>query len=227
MSHALAERFAVKCFSPLELAHFKDNFFTRTTDNTGLKYWNEKTLSDFLGIPDGAGSAGPLDAGPVIFRMVSYLGAFPFQHTMAPSVLTFESMVKVVVLLTERYGRVLRRGHKDRLRLLFGSLADVGRRDLPRQSREEDSSQKDELQQGSSHTGFAVDVPTGQDEEEEDEDDLALAALDALDALEVHPFPSFWLITTKRRKTRSSNMTNALARPSTRREFLLIRSVVS
>lgn len=117
----LAERFAAKCFTPLELTHFKDNFFSRALEQGGLRYWNEKVLSDFLGIPDGICTSSPkqpLDAGPVIFRMVSYLGAFPFQNTLAPSVLTFEAMVKVVVLLTERYGKALKlqgQGHHPRL----------------------------------------------------------------------------------------------------------------
>lgn len=180
----------MKCFSPLELTHFKDNFFRRATEHDGLKYWNEKTLSDFLGIPDGAernDSPSPLDAGPVIFRMVSYLGAFPFQHTMAPSLLTFEAMVKVVVLLTERYGKVLRRGHKDRIRLLFGSLADVGRKNLPSQSQSQSQSLKGDTEKDEPQHGFAVDEPAGEgeEEEEEDEDDLALAALESLDAIEV------------------------------------------
>lgn len=194
LSYVLAERFAVKCFTPLELTHFKDNFFSRARDNAGLKYWDEQTLSNFLGIPDGVGSSSdptthdsPLDAGPVVFRMVSYLGAFPFQSTMAPSVLTFEAMVKVVVLLTERYGKVLRRGRKDRIRLLFGSLADVGRKDTGRPTDDKDKGPKDgdaSLPTSSHVSGFAVDEP-GNDDDEEDEDDLALAALESLDAIEV------------------------------------------
>jgi hypothetical protein len=131
-----------------------------------------------------------LDAGPVIFRMVSYLGAFPFQTTHAPSVLTFEAMVKVVVLLTERYGRVLKRGRKDRIKLLFGSLADVGRRDID-DKRDEGSSveQCDSalpvIDRPSSHVaGFSIDEPAN-DDYEDDDDDLALAALESLDAIEV------------------------------------------
>ncbi|KAL5341287.1 TLD-domain-containing protein [Aspergillus crustosus] len=181
LSVILAERFATKCFTPLELTHFKDNFFTRATDQGGLKYWNEKTLSDFLGIPDHSDAHCPLDAGPVIFRMVSYLGAFPFQNTLAPSVLTFESMVKVAVLLTERYGKVLRRGRKDRIRLLFGSLADVGRKDIEKPAEEE--AKADDV--AASHArGFDIDEPANDDYEDED-DDLALAALESLDAIEV------------------------------------------
>lgn len=183
LSYLLAERFATKCFTPLELTHFKDNFFSRATDQKGLKYWNEKTLSDFLGIPDSSDAECPLDSGPVIFRMVSYLGAFPFQKTLAPSVLTFDAMVKVVVLLTERYGKVLRRGRRDRIKLLFGSLADVGRKDPSVQT----SGEYDDSSASKSHPSrYAVDEPANDDEEEEEDgDDLALAALESLDAIEV------------------------------------------
>ncbi|KKA22611.1 Restriction of telomere capping protein 5 [Rasamsonia emersonii CBS 393.64] len=201
LSHLLAERFATKCFTPLELTHFKDNFFSRALDQGGLRYWNEKILSDFLGIPDGVNTdekgagrdAASLDAGPVIFRMVSYLGAFPFQTTLAPSVLTFEAMVKVVVLLTERYGKVLKRGRKDRIKLLFGSLADVARRDIEEKKVESapgepapSSSSEAAVDKHTSHPpGFAIDEPANDDDEEEDDDDLALAALESLDAIEV------------------------------------------
>ncbi|KAL2006971.1 hypothetical protein VTN00DRAFT_8409 [Thermoascus crustaceus] len=202
LSYLLAERFATKCFTPLELTHFKDNFFSRALDNGGIRYWNEKILSDFLGIPDGVGSsegssgggadhASPLDAGPVIFRMLSYLGAFPFQTTLAPSVLTFEAMVKVVVLLTERYGKVLRRGHRDRIKLLFGSLADIGRKGIgSREKKEDAANEADEHEyvetQARSHVaGFAIDEPANDEDYEDDDDDLALAALESLDAIEV------------------------------------------
>lgn len=175
----------------MELTHFKDNFFTRVTDQAGFRYWNEKTLSDFLGIPDGSDSPGaghdcPLDAGPVIFRMVSYLGAFPFQNTLAPSVLTFEAMVKVVVLLTERYGKVLRRARRDRIKLLFGSLADVGRKDVGRPAEEDGGDGKDVPESANSHApGFSVDQPANDEYGDDDDDDLALAALESLDAIEI------------------------------------------
>lgn len=193
LSYALAERFATKCFTPLELTHFKDNFYSRAAEQGGLRYWNEKTLSDFLGIPDGSFAAAhenPLDAGPVIFRMVSYLGAFPFQNTMAPSVLTFEAIVKVVVLLTERYGKALRRGRKDRIKLLFGSLADVGRKEIVESDagKGEVSAEDDGVgtQHANSHApGFSIDEPANDDYEEDEDDDLALAALESLDAIEV------------------------------------------
>jgi hypothetical protein len=191
----LAERFATKCFSPLELTHFKDNFFSRASEQGGIRYWNEKTLSDFLGVPDGSVSGAdeaPLDAGPVLFRMVSYLGAFPFQNTLAPSVLTFEAMVKVVVLLTERYGKVLRRGRKDRIKLLFGSLADVGRKDIGQpadkdaKNKGSESEESPEPCPAKSHApGFSIDEPANDEYDEDEDDDLALAALESLDAIEV------------------------------------------
>lgn len=177
----------------MELTHFKDNFFSLASEQGGLRYWNEKTLSDILGVPDGSFSDAhdnPLDAGPVIFRMVSYLGAFPFQNTMAPSVLTFEAMVKVVVLLTERYGKVLKRGRKDRIKLLFGSLADVGRKDLASPSIEKADvlstvGKVDALAPSTHAAGFSIDEPANDDYDEDEDDDLALAALESLDAIEV------------------------------------------
>ncbi|KAJ6180511.1 hypothetical protein N7519_010972 [Penicillium mononematosum] len=165
LSSVLAERFATKCFTPLELTHFKDNFFSRALEQGGLRYWNEKVLSDFLGIPDGI--------------------SFPFQNTLAPSVLTFEAMVKVVVLLTERYGKALKRGDKDRIKLLFGSLGDVGRK-IPAESNRESTTEDSETLVGHSHApGFSVDEPANDEYDEDEDDDLALAALESLDAIEV------------------------------------------
>ncbi|KAF3483967.1 uncharacterized protein GIQ15_03291 [Arthroderma uncinatum] len=192
MSQVLARRFASKCFTPLELAHLKDNFNSLALKQGDIQYWNEVVLSKFLGIPDGDSRLGnkALDAGPVIFRMVSYLGAFPFQNTLAPSVLTFDAMVKVIVLLTERYGKVLRRGRKDRIKLLFGSMADVGRKgDVANLNNpptdEKPGSSPSESRIQSYDPGFSIDKPSNDDEGEHDDDDLVLAALESLDAIEV------------------------------------------
>ncbi|KAI1942639.1 Restriction of telomere capping protein 5 [Ophidiomyces ophidiicola] len=202
LSKLLANRFAAKCFTPLELTHFKDNFDSQALHENEFYYWNEEILSRFLGIPDGAGEKASadtdtiLDAGPVIFRMVSYLGAFPFQNTMAPSVLTYEAILKVVVLLTERYGRVLRRGKGDRVKLLFGSLADVGRVGV--KSFEDAQNHKDnglvngDLNNTHKHTPrFDIDAPANdedEDDNDDDDDDLALTALESLDATEVFKY---------------------------------------
>lgn len=59
--------------------------------------------------------------------MASYLGAFPFP-SLAPSILTVEALLKVVVIMTERYGQVLKRGEKDRKKLFFRSVAVFDRR---------------------------------------------------------------------------------------------------
>jgi hypothetical protein len=115
LSTALAHRFAEKCFTPLELAHYKDNFRTLADQQDGLAYWKESTLTRFLALPD------VLEVGPVVFQIASYLGAFPFL-SLAPAILTREALVKAVVLMTGRYERVLKRGKRDRLRLLFRSM---------------------------------------------------------------------------------------------------------
>jgi hypothetical protein len=188
LSHDLAERFATKCFSPLELTHFKDNFRTLADSTDGLRYWKEETLCRFLNLPDA------LLVGPVIFQMATYLGAFPFP-SLAPSILTLESMVKVVVIMTERYGKVLKRGRKDRGKLLFRSLAVFDRRmtstgeEKPKVEKElekEVEKWESAVEETRSHVeGFAVDKAANDDDEDEDDDELALAALDSLDAIEV------------------------------------------
>jgi len=192
LSHELALRFAKKCFSPLELTHFKDVFRTLADERDGVNYWKEETLCRFLVIPDALGP------GPVIYQMATYLGAFPFP-SLAPSILTIEAMLKVVVIMTERYGRILKRGKADRNKLLFRSLAVFDRRmssvhEKPspeglRDLRENSASVEEWPTTGSrSHpAGFSIDEPANE-EEDEDDDELALAALDSLDAIEVFKY---------------------------------------
>ena len=71
-----------------------------------------------------------LEAGQVLFQMASYLGAFPCP-SLAPAILTREALVKVVVIMTERYGKILKKGIKDRNKLLFRSLGEHLRGDVP------------------------------------------------------------------------------------------------
>lgn len=203
MSHELALRFAKKCFTPLEITHFKDVIKSLADEQDGIQYWKEETLCRFLVIPDALGP------GPLIYQMATYLGAFPFP-SLAPSILTIEAMLKVVVIMTERYGTVLKRGKADRNKLLFRSLAVFDRRmsavyEKPSQELL-DSVRKDELEkvdtsdavleearsqaageEPKSALGFAIDQPAN-DEEDEDDDELALAALDSLDAIEVFKY---------------------------------------
>ncbi|MCJ1245242.1 Restriction of telomere capping protein 5 [Trapelia coarctata] len=188
LSHELAQRFAQKCFTPLELTHFKDVFRFLADEQDGIHYWKEETLCRFLVVPDVLGP------GPVIYQMATYLGAFPFP-SLAPCILTIEAMVVVVVIMTERYGKVLKKGKADRNKLLFRSLAVFDRRVgsvqgldtkvLEEATKEEMSKTEDTTDVSHSHvTGFSVDIP-GDEEEDDDDDGLALAALDSLDAIEV------------------------------------------
>lgn len=134
----------------------------------------------------------------MLYQMSTYLGAFPFP-SLAPSILTIEAMLKVVVIMTERYRSVLKRGGADRNKLLFRSLAVFDRRmssvfEKPSPDLLDEHSEKVEtsdavLDEAVPHStrGFSIDKPANDqdDDEEEDEDELALAALDSLDAIEV------------------------------------------
>ncbi|KAI9791546.1 MAG: Restriction of telomere capping protein 5 [Piccolia ochrophora] len=191
LSHELAVRFAKRCFTPLELYSFKDVFRTLADTQSHVHYWREETLCRFLELPD------VLTVGPVLYQSAAYLGAFPFP-SLAPSILDFEALLKVVVIMTERYRRVLKRGNTDRVRLLFRSLAVFDRgvdtvekeggdsQRTPEEHQRQGGHEKDMAGATAYATGFAVDRPAHDDEDEdEDDDELALAALDSLDAIEV------------------------------------------
>lgn len=109
-----------------------------------------------------------------------------------------EAMLKVVVVMTERYGRVLKRGKTDRNKLLFRSLAVFDRRlsstppekpahrDLTAQEEMPIINQAVDEETKNQGPGFSIDKPGDEDEEEEEDDDgLSLAALESLDAIEV------------------------------------------
>ena len=125
-----------------------------------------------------------------MFQMATYLGAFPFA-SQAPCILTLEAMLKVVVIMTERFGKVLKKGKADRDKLLFRSIAVFDRRmslasgDRPTSLDLKPSKEIEELDKATRSLGFDVDSAKNDEEEEEDDDELALAALDALDAIEV------------------------------------------
>ena len=144
-----------------------------------MHYWKEETLARFLALPD-------VESGQVMFQMATYLGAFPFA-SQAPCILTIEAMLKVVVIMTERYGRVLKKGKADRDKLLFRSLAVFDRRmSLVAAERPSLSEiKKEDLEKPTHVLGFDIDDAKNDEEEEEDDDELALAALESLDAIEV------------------------------------------
>jgi hypothetical protein len=190
LSHELALRFATRCYSHLEIAHYKDNFKSLAEHQGDVEYWKEDTLARFLALPES------LRASPVIFQMCSYLGAFPFPM-LAPCILTREAMMKVITIMTGRYKRILKRGNRDKAKLLFRSLAVFDRRasvaspsEKPNMQAIIDEQKPDDMLEEEAaagkraQAGFAIDEPAN-DGEEEDDDDLALAALDSLDAIEV------------------------------------------
>ncbi|KAI1341188.1 TLD-domain-containing protein [Xylariaceae sp. FL0016] len=170
----LAEKFARKCFEPLELYSLKDNFKSLADHEHEVRYLKEDTIARFLELPD------ILSVSPVIFHMLSYIGAFPFLRD-APVILGFEQIIMVVAIMTERYSKILAKGASNRRKLLFKSLAVYDRKlsEIEKQQRkaEQDS------ENARSHTpGFAVDE-AGDDPDDEalDDDELVMAALDSLD----------------------------------------------
>jgi hypothetical protein len=148
-----------------------------------VKYWSEATLCRFLELPDALG------VGSVIFQMASYLGAFPLP-SQAPAILTHEAMLKVVTIMTERFGSVLKKRSRELwLRELYRSLAiyDKGiRSELEDKQKEKAVEKQEEVAARNSSLGFAIDLPDdGEDEDDEEDDELVLAALDSMDAAEV------------------------------------------
>ncbi|UPK97716.1 hypothetical protein LCI18_008651 [Fusarium solani-melongenae] len=184
LTHELAERFRSKCFTSLEFYSLKDVFKSLADQQDSIRYMKEDTIARYLEIPDILG------ASPVIFQMVSYLGAFPFLQD-APVVLELPRMIMVIVIMTERYRTVLARGSSDRTKLLFRSLAVFDRKPsesdaLPDAARLGEPNGKDEKVQGNSHvTGFAVDQAGDEvDDDDDEDDDLVLTAFELLDVKE-------------------------------------------
>ncbi|OBT98527.1 Restriction of telomere capping protein 5 [Pseudogymnoascus verrucosus] len=187
LSKQLAQKFATRCFTPLELYSFRDVFRSLADTSDGVSYLKEDTLTRFLQVPDALGVA------PVLFQMASYLGAFPFSAG-APAVLGFEEMIVVVVMLTERYGKVLRGGGKGRNVLLYRSLTVFDRLDGKEVADKGEEGGDKEVVEGEggevngnakAHVGFAVDQPANDEEGDDDDDGLALSALESLDANDV------------------------------------------
>ncbi|KAI0876963.1 restriction of telomere capping protein 5 [Hypoxylon argillaceum] len=174
----LADKFARRCYEPLELYSFKDNFRSLADREGHVRYLKEDTIARFLELPD------ILAVSPVIFHMLSFIGAFPFLRD-APVILSFEQMIMVVAIMTERYTKVLAKGDTNRRKLLFKSLA-VYDRKLSEMETQTLGSDTEPSQKGArSHApGFAVDQ-AGDDLDDDaaadDDDELVMAALESLD----------------------------------------------
>ena len=128
----------------------------------------------FLELPD------VLDVSPVIGKMVSFIGAFPFLQD-APAIMGLDALVNAVIIFTERYRRLLSNGSTDRRKLLFKSLAVYDRKlvqSLGGQDSERDLSPT---------TGATKPSMHGADEDEPDEDDgLVISTLELLDCVEAY-----------------------------------------
>ncbi|KAI0976842.1 restriction of telomere capping protein 5 [Xylaria arbuscula] len=168
----LADSFARRCYEPLELYSFKDNFKSLADREGGVRYLKEDTVARFLEVPD------ILTVSPVIFHMISFIGAFPFLQD-APVILGFEQMIMVVAIMTERYTKVLTKSSTNRRKLLFKSLAVYDRKLSEIPASDTHPAQRGA---GSSAPGFAVDH-AGEDDGDDDGDDdeLVMAALNSLD----------------------------------------------
>lgn len=176
--HKLAVRFADKCYTPLELYSFKHVFKSLADKQGDIRYLKEDTIARFLEIPD------VLQVSPVIFQMISYIGAFPFLHD-APAVLGLDQMIMVATIMTNRYKRVLARGAKDRTKLMYKSLAVYDRKAAEEKpvdvSEEAPGKQSSEQAPARSHAlGFTVDEAGDDLEDDDDDDDLELAAFELL-----------------------------------------------
>lgn len=180
LTHELAHRFRAKCFTPLEYLSLKDVFKSLVDDEGTMRYLKEDTVARFLEMPDILG------ASPVVFHMVSYLGAFPFLQD-APVVLELPRLIMVVVIMTERYRRVLAKGSSDRTKLLFKSLAVYDCKALGTGATPPlPEPAVPAAPAGSRAQGFAVDAPGDDDDEIDDgtDDDLVLTAYELLDVTE-------------------------------------------
>ncbi|KAJ4194667.1 Restriction of telomere capping protein 5 [Fusarium falciforme] len=227
LTHELAERFRSKCFTSLEFYSLKDVFKSLADQQDSIRYMKEDTIARYLEIPDILG------ASPVIFQMVSYLGAFPFLQD-APVVLELPRMIMVIVIMTERYRTVLARGSSDRTKLLFRSLAVFDRKPsesdaLPDAAQLDEPNGKDEKVQGNSHVaGFAVDQAGDEvDDDDDEDDDLVLTAfelLDVKDAVDQGHAPKFHSATIPTDNFRKLLMLLLLAAPLDPQESLSLYS---
>ncbi|KAI0160781.1 TLD-domain-containing protein [Xylariaceae sp. FL1272] len=174
----LADKFARKSFEPFELYSFKDNFRSLADQQSHVRYLKEDTIARFLELPD------ILAVSPVLFHMMSYLGAFPFFQD-APVILGFEQMIMVEAIMTERYKNILAKGAANRAKLLFKSLA-VYDRKMSEIEKQTSAAEKSDAVNGHTATGshapgFDVDEALDESEEEDGADELVLAALNSLD----------------------------------------------
>ncbi|KAE9981391.1 hypothetical protein EG327_006244 [Venturia inaequalis] len=184
LSATLTQTFATKCYTPIELYCFKSVFRTLADDSDHLKYWSEATLCRFLELPDA------LLAGPIVFQLASYLGAFPFP-SQAPAILTNDALLRALTVLTGRWVKCMKSGREGRGKVVWRREIWRGCAVFDREA----GSKEEKLEERSGNVereaisvapkGFAEDEPGEEDEgEEDDEDGLEYSAFELLDATE-------------------------------------------
>lgn len=128
----------------------------------------------FLEIPD------VLDVSSVIGKMVSFIGAFPFLQD-APAIMGLDALVNTVIILTERYQRLLLKGSTDRRKLLFKSLAVYDRKMLQSHDGQDGVYSSSPAPGGSGSSKDVVD-----EDEPDDDDGLVISTLELLDCVEAY-----------------------------------------
>lgn len=179
ISRKQANKFATKCFTSIELYSLKDNFKSladvqREPGGTPNLYVSETTIVRFLEIPD------VLDVSSVIGKMVSFIGAFPFLQD-APAIMGLDALVNTVIILTERYQRLLLKGSTDRRKLLFKSLAVYDRKMLQSHDGQDGVYSSSPAPGGSGSSKDVVD-----EDEPDDDDGLVISTLELLDCVEAY-----------------------------------------
>ncbi|TID13394.1 restriction of telomere capping protein 5 [Venturia nashicola] len=184
LSARLTQTFATQCYTPIELYCFKTVFKTLADSSSELKYWPEATLCRFLELPDA------LLAGPVIFQLASYLGAFPFPG-QAPAILTNDALLRALTVLTGRWAKCMKSGRGGRGKVVWRREIWRGCAVFDREA----GSKEEKLEERSGNVesgatsaapkGFAVDEPGEDDEDEDDDEDgLEFSAFELMDATE-------------------------------------------
>lgn len=175
-----ASKFANKCLTSIELYSLKENFRSladvqQEPGGTPYLYISESTIVRFLEIPD------VLDVSPVIGKMVTFIGAFPFLQD-APAIIGLDALVNTVIILTERYHRLLSKGSTDRRKLIFKSLAVYDRKML--QTHDGQHQGVHDLNRSPNSPRSSMDA-AGEDEPDED-DGLVISTLELLDCAEAY-----------------------------------------
>ncbi|RKF53682.1 Restriction of telomere capping protein 5 [Golovinomyces cichoracearum] len=116
LRHRLAAKFAKQCFTSIEISSFSEVFESLADEKDGRSFVTEMKIASFLEIPPMLGVA------PVVFQMISYLGAFPFHHEV-PACVEFDQLIVAVVMMTKRYQRLMTKDEHQRIQLIFRSLA--------------------------------------------------------------------------------------------------------